>query len=525
MKQKVNGKRQTRMMHMIQAVERIGNRMPHPMYIFLYLTIGIMVISAICAAFGVEVTYMKVAEDGTLAETTLKVVNLLSRAELQNFLSNIVTAFRANSLLIPMLIMSFCISIADETGLFTVALRRALRGAPQKVATFMLCLICVCANIAGDAGVILAITFGAILFKAMGRNPWIGITLGYGAIQAGWSANLLPSTGDVVYAGVTGPLAEPYGYTVHAMSNYIFMAVTSVFLALAFTFVAERVLVKLMGDTNEKMRLNREELGSNFEISEADKRGLKFASIGLAAYLIFLVLGVLPFQSFLTGYLCNEQGSVFPKSPFLSGLIPLIGALFLFTAIPFGYGSGKIKSKADIPLLMQKGAVKMASLLFILFPCSLFIYQFNISNLSTLVSILGERFLTSIHLTGLPLLLVFIIVIGLVNVVMYSSTAKWMIMGPIFVPMFINLGIDPAWTQLASRIGDSFTNGLSPLNAGLVAVLALMMQYEDKKFHSSKPGIGTIISSQIPLSIASFAVMAMLFVVFYLFGFPIGIGG
>lgn len=526
MKGKTKEKHAGPMLRLIRGVERIGNKLPHPMYIFLYLLVLCMVISAICAAFGVSVEYTSMT-DGVVEEKTADIVNLFSERELQNFLANIVNAFKANSVLIPMLICTFCITTVDDTGFFSVAFRRMLRGSSQKIATFVLCFVCVCANIASDAGAILAISFGAILFKALGRNPWIGITLAYGCVQAGYSANILPSTVDALYAGITGPLAEPYGYVVHPMSNYLFMFVATFLLALAFTYVGEKYLVAIFGDTERNRLKDEAVLRQSFTLTEDEKRGLHYAGIGAAVYAVLLVLGLLPDFGipYVTGFLRNpDTGELFPSSPFLSGLIPLIGLLFLFIGLPFGFGSGYLKSKADIPPLLQKGVTKMSSLILILFPCSLFIYQFNRSNLSILVSSLGEDFLTSIHLTGFPMFLVFIIVVGIINVFMYSSSAKWMILAPIFVPMFTNMGVDPAYTQLAARIGDSCTNGLSPLNAALVAVLALMEQYQDKTLNPQKPGLGSVLSAQIPLAAASFVTLTILFAVFYFAGWPIGIG-
>ncbi|MEG2177138.1 MAG: AbgT family transporter, partial [Oscillibacter sp.] len=391
------------------------------------------------------------------------------------------------------------------------------------------CLAGVCANIAGDAGVILAISFGAILFKALGRNPWAGITIAYGSVQAGYGANLFPSTADALYAGISGPLAEEFGFVVHPMSNYIFLFVCTWFLALAFAFVSEKFIVPLFGEAprESRSRLENSAIEDNFVLTEAEHRGLKFAGIGAAVFLVFLVIGMLPGSIFpaVFGFLRNpETDQLFPKSPFLDGMIPLIGLLFLAVGIPFGYGVGTIKNKGDIPPILQKGVNKMASLIFILFPCSLFVYQFNRSNLSTVISVGGERFLNSIHLTGLPMLVVFIIIVAFINIFMYSGSAKWMILAPIFIPMFATMGVHPAVTQLAARIGDSCTNGLTPLNAALIAVLALMEQYRDPELNPEKPGMGTVISSQIPLAITSLVVMTALFIIFILAGLPVGIG-
>lgn len=519
-------KKESGIIRFSRSVERAGNKLPHPMYIFLYLLIACMIISAICAAAGVSVTYDAAAKDGTVAQATLEVKNLLSRAELQNFLGNIIAAYQANTMLIPMLVVAMCMAVAEETGFFEAALRKLLLGAPRGVSTYALCVVGVCSNICSDAGMILAPAIGAVLFRALGRNPWIGISIGYGASAAGFTANLLPATTDALLSGISAGLAEKAGYTVHAMSNYIFLFVATWIVSLGLTYVCEKFVAPVYGDYEGGKSAKDESGLKKFALTDAENRGLKFAGIGALVFLAVLVLGSLPMPEFpfLLGFFRSAKNQLVPSSPLMSGIVPLIGIFFLVIGIPFGYGCGKIKKKGDIPKIIQKGVIKMSGLVFIVFPASLFIYQFNRSGLSTIVSIGGERLLRAIGLSGYPMLFLFILVIAVVNIFMYSGSAKWMILAPIFIPMFANMGIHPAVTQLAYRIGDSCTNNLTPLNACLLAVIAMMEQYRDPELNPEEPGMGTVLSTQLPISIVTMLSMAILLAIFYYTGAPIGIG-
>lgn len=506
-----------------RTVERAGNKLPHPMYIFLYLTIICMVVSAICASMGVAVTYEAAQSDGTVVEKTVEVVNLLSRSQLQSFLGNIINAYKANTMLMPALVCCMCMSVASEVGFFETALRKMLMGAPMAVSTYALCVVGICSNICSDAGMILAPTIGAVLFKALGRNPWIGISVGYGASAAGFTANLLPATTDALLSGISVSLAEEAGYTVHAMSNYIFLFAATWVAALALTFVCEKFVTPVYGDL-QAGEGNDEDL-KKFALTDAENKGLKFAGIGALVFLAILVLGCLPVENmFLLGFFRNDSGGLVPTSPLMSGIVPIIGIFFLVIGIPYAYGSGKIKSKKEIPGLITIGVEKLAALIFVVFPCSLFIWQFGVSGLSTVISVGGEKALRAIGLSGFPMLVCFIIVIAILNIFMYSGSAKWMILAPIFIPMFANMGVHPALTQLAYRIGDSCTNNLTPLNACLLATITLMAQYRIPELNEEEPGVGTVLATQMPISIAICISMTALLAVFYFTGLPIGIG-
>lgn len=526
MKEKATGGKRSILFRFAKTVERIGNKLPHPIYIFAYILVAVMIASAICSTLGVSVTYSAAAADGTVSEKTVSVINLLSRSELQNFIANISEAYNQVKTLNLLIIVVMFMAIAEETGIFQTALRKALLKAPRFLATYALCVVGICANICSDAGMILSPTLGAVLFKALGRNPWIGIAAGYGAAAAGFTANLLPATTDVALSGISAQLAEAEGFHVHALSNYIFLVVATLLAGATLAYVTEKFLAPLYGDYKQGEKLKDESGLMSYTLTHEEEKGLRRSGIGALCFMVVLVLGCLPIKDVpLLGFFRDPTTlTLVPKSPLLSGIVPVICIFFLCIGVPYGITTGAIKKKGDIPVMMIKGVEKMAGLISIFFFCSLFIYQFNRSGLSTVISVSGERLIRSLGLDGFPLLVAFILVITIINIFMYSGTAKWMILAPVFIPLFTRLGIHPAMTQLAYRIGDSSTNNLTPLNACLLATIVLMQQYRDPVLNPEEPGMGTVLSGQFAVSITILVTMVLLLGVFYYTGLPIGIG-
>ena len=500
-----------------KAIERVGNRLPHPFYLFLILIAIFLIASWICSLLGVSVTYLSASKSGEITENTAAVVNMLSKEQLQGWLTGFVTAFTNSPNLTSVLIITMCVAICDESGFFKVGLRKLLYNAPNGMITFVLALVGVCSNICSDGGTILVVMLGAIVFRSVGRNPWIGIIVGYGASGAGYIGNLLPSVGDVVVASITNGVSEPLGYAVNPMVNYTFQVVSALVLALATTVITEKILVPLYGDTD---RASTGGDRSALSLTPEENRGMKFAGYGMLGFILVMLVFCVP----KNGFLRSAEGTLIPSSPLMSGLVPLISLMFVVLGICYGAGSRTITNKNDIPRMMAGGVKSVSSLVLILFVVSEMLYIFNGSNLATVISVSGERFLESIHFTGLPLMIAFVVVIALTNLFMYSASAKWMILAPIFVPMFLNLGISPAVTQCLYRIGDSCTNNLTPLNAAIVFAITQMNQNRMPEINQEEAGMGTLLSGQVVFSLAYMVILIVLFCLFYFLHIPLGLG-
>ena len=506
-------------MRMTRTVERVGNKMPHSAYLFLYLMIIICVASAICSFFDVGVTYTTIGKNGASVETTVKVYNILSKKGIADYLTKMLTEYKGLTLLAQniMVVMSF--SVAEESGFFSALMRKSLLSAPKSLVVYALCVIGVCCNICGDAGMILACSLGAIIFKAIGRNPWIGGITGYASCAAGYTANVIPASIDANLSNITQQVCDAMGInaTVHVFSNYTFMVVSTFILALVCTVICETFLVKMMGD--RKSAPTPEEL-DKARLSPEEGKGLRASGLAFLILTGLLLWATVPAD----GMLRNAQGQLLPRSPLMTALVPLLFIAFVVLGSVYGIASGSIKKSKDIPVMMATGVSKNSATWVVFFFVSQFLYMFNTSKLATVISVGGERLLRSIGLTGLPLMLIFIVAVAIINVFMYSASSKYLILAPIFVPMFANLGLDPAFTQLAYRIGDSCTNSITPLNACLIACVAILNSYRDERYNTEEAGIGTIIAPTFVFCMALLITFIVLFVIFWLGKFPIGIG-
>lgn len=501
-----------------KAIERVGNKLPHPFYIFIILISIILIASWICSMAGVSVTYLSASKTGEVTEQTAEVVNMLSKEQLQNWLVGFVTAFTNSPNLTSVLIITMCVAICDESGFFKVGLRKLLGKAPDGMVTFVLALVGVCSNICSDGGTILAVMLGAVVYKAVGRNPWIGIIVGYGSAGAGYVGNLLPSVGDVVVSSITNGVSEPLGFPVNPMVNYFFQSVACIVLALITTIIAEKILVPLYGDVERSLRVKGDR--SSLALTPEENRGMKFAGVGAIVFVALMLIFCIP----KNGFLRSADGTLVPSSPLMSSLVPIISIMFVVLGICYGIGARVIRSKNDIPKMMANGVKSIATMVLILFVVSEMLYVFNTSKLATVISVSGERFLSSIHFTGFPLMIAFIVVIAFTNLFMYSASAKWMILAPIFVPMFLNLGINPVVTQCLYRIGDSCTNNLTPLNAALVYAITLMNENRMESINKEEAGMGTLLSGQVVFSLVYLVVLIALFCIFHFCKIPLGLG-
>lgn len=485
------------------------------MYMFTILLILILILSAVLSAFGVAVTYMKADSSGELTETTVSVINLLSKGSLQALLEKMISNFSTNSVVPPIIVLSMFMMVADEAGFFKAGLRRMLSNVPNFLITYLLAVVCICVNICSAGGYVLAVSLGAIVYRSKGRDPIAGILIAWAASAAGYTANLLPATTDVTLAVIADSLSEPYGFSVHALSNWYFMIVATFVLAAVTTIIAETFLAKIypdpafveVGDTDLLL------------MKEHEKKGLRWAGIAAIVFLvIFLILAVPQ-----NGFFRSDSGELVPDSPLMSSLLMVIGIFFLIIGVSYGFGSGQFQKAKDVPKAMAKGIASVSSMLVVFFMASQFTYAFNASNLGTIISVKGQALLQEAGLNGLPLLVIFSLLCALINLFVPSAATKWMILAPIFVPMFCGIGMDPAYTMLAYRCGDTITNNITPLNSGLPIAISKLEEVNNGKKDLGS-GIGTIISVQLPFSICYFISLMIMMAVFRFANIPLGPG-
>lgn len=282
------------------------------------------------------------------------------------------------------------------------------------------------------------------------------------------------------------------------------------------TFITEKFLVKLLGDNTSKKDAS---YLKEHEVKPEEKRGLRWAGITLLAYIAVVAFLTVPKGSFFRA----DNGTIVPSSPFLSSIVPILFFLFFFIGSAYGLGSGTIKKAEDVPKHMQKGMGGLLSFLVVALPAAMFIQLFNDSKLTTILAVKGGQLIERFGLGGVPLIVIFVLLVSFINLFMISGSAKWLILAPIFVPMFAQVGFSPALTQIAYRAGDSSTNIISPLSYYLPVIIGLLEQYKPED-RAEKVGIGSVISYSLPYSLSYLVMFIVMLIVWYLFKLPLGPG-
>lgn len=505
----------------IKGIEVVGNKIPHPFTMFTILAVFILALSMLLSKAGVSVTYMaasKVAGEAPI-EATVTVRNLLSYEGIREILAGFVSTYVNFAPLGIIVIMMIGIGMIEQTGFISALMRKTILGAPDFMVTAVLAFVGINSNLASDAGTIFSAAIGGTLFKALGRNPVVGVITGFVAASGGFTANLFVAGTDGLLAGITESAAKSMNIDAptHPLINWYFMIVATFVLTLVTTFVTEKFTSKYLGEkkTNKKDKSGLHE----HALTEDEKRGLRWAGIAAVAFIVVILAFTLPQGSLFR----NEEGAILPKSPLISSMVPLLFFLFVVVGLAYGIAAKVVKSERDIPKLMQKSLAGNLSFLVVALPAALFIDLFNKSNIATILAVSGAGALKSANLHPTILMIILIFVTAFINLCMTSGSSKWLILAPIFVPIFSMLGLSPAITQLCVRVGDSATNIISPILIYIPAIIGFMEQYKEEG-DDRVIGIGSVISLTMPYSIAYMVSLILMLVVWYFLGVPIGPG-
>lgn len=493
----------------LDFIEKGGNKLPHPATIFLILAIIVAIVATIMAASGASVTYTALDRKTLeLGEKTLKIKALLNPEGIRYIFGSMVKNFTGFEPLGTVLVALIGIGVAEGSGLIGALLRKVVLATPPKLITAVVVLAGVVSNIASDAGYVILIPLGALVFLSVGRHPLAGMAAAFAGVSGGFSANLFLGTLDPLLSGLTTEAARLMrpGYFVNPACNYYFMFISTFILTLVGVIITEKLVEPRLG------KYEGDEVASTDALTPAETRGLRMAGLSLIIFAVFMVVLTIPENAIL-----RVDGRL--KSWIYHGLVPTLMLFFLIPGITYGASVGTIKNDKDIAKMMGKSLATMGGYLVLVFTAAQFIKWFSYSNLGTYLAVNGATFLKSVGLTGIPLILLFIIVAAFLNLFMGSASAKWAIMAPVFVPMFMQLGYSPEFTQLAYRIGDSSTNIISPLMSYFAMIIAFAQKYD------KNTGMGTLISIMLPYSIAFLIFWSALLAIWMTFGLPIGIDG
>ena len=499
----------------LNGIEVIGNKLPHPIALFGIFAGAIVVISAICSALGVSATGELIV-DGKLQETTVSAVSLLTKDGLTYMLTNVVKNFTTYAPLGMVLVAMLGVGIAEQSGLINVLLKGAVKVTPAKLITPAVVFLGVMSNIASDAGYVILIPLGAMIFRAYGRHPMAGFAAAFAGVSGGYSANLLIGSLDPMLAGISQAASADIdpNYQVSVMGNFFFLFASTFLITALGTFVTNKIVEPRLGKFENE--LNEDEDTSLTIISEKEKHGLKNAGLVALIFVALIIVACIPQNSFLK----NENGSLFgnPTSPFLSGVVVIITLLFMLPGIAYGKTVGVFTKEDGVCNAMAKSMSSMGSFVALAFVSAQFINYFNYTKLGTIIALAGANFLDSIKIGLIPLMVIFVLFSAFMNLFMGSASAKWNILAPVFVPMFMQLGYRPELCQLAYRIGDSSTNIITPMMTYFAVILTLAQRY------NKKASIGTITATMIPYAITFLIGWTIMLIIWLSIGLPIGPG-
>lgn len=489
-------------------IEQAGNRLPHPTLIFLYLCGFVLLLSGLMDWLNVNAVH-------PVNQTVIGATSLLTADGLQQILSKAVTNFTGFAPVGTVLVAIMGIAVAEHSGLLGTVLKITVLRAPEKLMTFTVVIAGVLSSLAADTGYVVLVPLAALLFATAGRHPVAGIAAAFAGVSGGFSANLLIGPLDAILAGISteaAALISP-GYEVGAAGNYYFIVASTFLIALAGTWITERIVIPQLGDYS----------GTYTEASTSDavqtvnakeKSGLHAVSLFTLLYLLLLLAALVPENGMLRH---PETGSIL-RSPFISGIVVIISVYAAIAGWIYGKVSGNFADPGAFIDAMDKGMAAMASYLVLMFFAAQFVNYFAWSQLGSIAAIKGAEFLQLINPdTGL-LLVCFVLLSACINLLIGSASAKWALIAPIFVPMLLLSGISPEATQMAYRIGDSATNIITPLMPYFGVVVAFTQQYD------KKAGIGTLIAMMLPYSVVFLILWSVLLLTWIAGGLPLGPG-
>lgn len=506
-KVKIENKENGLLNKILNGIEKVGNKLPDPVTIFIILCAFIFILSAVISNTDISVVHPSTQE-------TIKAINLLEKAQLQAFLGNIVANFQGFAPLGLVLVTMLGAGVAEKSGFMEALMTKSVNKVPKKLVTVTIIFSGIVANAAADAGFIVLPPLAAIVFLGIGRHPLIGMFAGYAGVAGGFAANIMVSMIDVLLSGFTIPAAQMIdpNYVGSPAINLYFLMVSAVVLTLVGAFITEKYVAPRFGKYE-----GIGNIGTNADLNELESKALKHALYSLLLTVVVIVALSLGEGAFLKD---AQTGSLLvSNAPLMKGIVPIILIIFLVPGLVYGKVTKKIKNDKDVVSIMGSSMSDMGSYIVLAFAAAQFLYLFNLSNLGTILSIKGAEILVNAGMGGPGLIIGFVLLAGIINLFVGSSSAKWAMMAPIFVPMFLILGYDPALTQIAYRIGDSITNPISPLFPYFPTLLAFAKRY-DKNI-----GMGTIMASMIPYSVAFFIAWIILLIIFMTFGLQLGPGG
>ena len=490
----------------LNVVERLGNLLPNPATLFAGLALIVVGLSWVFSRMGVAVIHPSTGQ-------SLPVINLLSVEGLQRMLVNLVPNFVGFPPLGSVLACLVGIAVAERTGLITAALRMVVMATPPRWLSSIVVFGGILSHSGADVGFVLYIPLGAAVFHVVGRHPLAGLAAAFAGVAGGFNANIVLGTIDVLLGGITQSAAAVVkpGIVVTPAANWYFMAASSVLITFVGAWVTEKIIEPRLGSyTGDAAREAVKPL------STGEKRGLRWAAVAVLTLTALVLVGTLTDG----GFLVDPKNPSFLASYFIRGLIFFIFFYGLVAGIAYGIGAGTIRNDHDVVDGMSASLATMGSYIVMAFFASQFLAYFTWTNLGTVLAVKGAGVLQGFDLQDSPIILLVSLVFftSAVDLLIGSASAKWTLLAPIFVPMFMLLGYSPEIVQGAYRVGDSCTNIITPLNGYFPLILGFAVRYVPKT------GIGSMIALMLPYSVAFLIAWTLMLMGWIALGLPVGPG-
>ncbi|KAF0191869.1 MAG: hypothetical protein FD165_1592 [Gammaproteobacteria bacterium] len=498
-------------------IEHTGNRLPAPATLFFIGATLIMVLSQLAMDLGWAVDKIVVQDvDGKRLQVvqTVTAVGMLNSDGLWWLLSHMVSNFMAFPPLGIVLVGMLGIGIAEHSGFINALIKRGMRSTPRVLMTPAIVFIGIISSLTLDAGYVVLPPLAAALYYAVGRPPLAGLAAAFAGVSAGFGANLFITALDPLLAGLTEAAAQlvDTGYRVAVTANWWFMIASTLLLTLAGWFVTSRIVEpRLLRDHSPATTASP--IASIHDPAAGNERRGLIAGIaaGGVTLLVVAVLVLVP------GAPLQGEGQRFSR--WIEAVVPLLFLVFLIPGVAYGVGAGTIRNDRDIARMMGQTVAGLGSYIVLAFFAAQFIELFKVSRLGEMLAITGGQMLSSADLGIMPLIGAFILVTLTGNLFIGSSSAKYALFAPVFVPMFMQVGISPELTQAAYRIGDSVSNVITPLNPYIIIVLAFMQRY------LPTGGIGTLVALMLPYTIVFTLLWSALLLLWIGLGIALGPAG
>ncbi len=495
----------------LNGIEKSGNKLPDPAILFFYLMAIVWILSAILAPIDFGEVHPRTGDP-------LNVNNLLTGAALANFLASMVGTFTGFAPLGIVLVAMLGVGVAENSGWIDAGLKKLLNSTPKMLITPMLILIGIVSHTAADAGYVLVIPLGGVIFYAAGRHPLAGIAAAFAGVSGGFSANFIPSAIDPLIMSFTLEAAQILDpeINLNPLNNFYFTALSSILIILVGWYVTDKIVEPRLSGTE----IDGDEDGMPHmeDVSDKESRAFWMGFGAMILGIVGLIVWAIPADSALRGPDMidpNKLSLTSFNAPLMQAIVPLIFVLLLIPGVVYGFASGKYKKSKDMIDNMSKSMQSMGYYIVMAFFCALFIDAFATSNIGLLVALKGAQFLQSLALPGQITIVGIIILSAFVNLLVGSASAKWALIAPIFVPMLMQLGISPDLTQAAYRVGDSVSNIITPLLPYFPLVVVFCQRYV------KNTGIGTLISMMLPYSIIFGIAWTIFLLVYWWIGIPL----